>query len=138
MSLNCIVDPAFHNMEPFIDNTLPCMYVDNVMEHSDPVLLLRSVILIMKVIIKHFSKNNSDNFDENLRKYVTEIKNSLRIYGTMKKAVDKGLSEMKDSLEANLRLMQDDEEKSRDDEYHPTPKKFRPNPGNGDENDSMA
>ena len=30
-----------------------------------------------------------------------------------------------------------DEKKSRDDEYHPTPKKFKADPENGHKNDSM-
>ena len=33
--------------------------------------------------------------------------------------------------------MEMDEKKSRDDEYHPTPKKFKANPGNEHSNDSM-
>ena len=141
MSLNCIVDPAIPNMEPFIDNKIPYMYVDNVKEHSDPVLLLRSVIVIMKAMIKHCSSNNSDNFGENLKKYMIDIKNSLRIYGKLlknHKTNGDTLTELKDSLDVVLERMEKDEKKSRDDEYHPTPKKFKPNdPGNGHENDSL-
>ena len=140
LSLNCIVDPDVNSMEPFIDNKLPYMYVDNVKEHSDPVTLLRLVIGTMKVIIKHFSSTNSDNFGENLKKYMTEIKNSLRIYDSIKKnhtAMEKGLSEMRKSLHANLERMEMDEKKSREGEDHPTPKQFKANPGNGHSNDSM-
>ena len=118
------MDPDVTSMEPFIENKLPYMYVDNVKEHSDPVTLLRLVIGTMKVIIKHFSSNNSDNFGENLKKYMTEINTSLRIYDSIKKnhtAMDKGLSEMRKSLDANLERMEKDEKKSKDDEYHPTP-----------------
>ena len=134
------MDPDVTSMEPFIDNKLPYMYVDNVKEHSDPVTLLRLVIGTMKVIIKYFSSTNGDNFGENLKKYMTEINTSLRIYDSIKKnhtAMDKGLSEMRKSLDANLERMEMDEKKSRDDKYHPTPKKFKANPGNGHENDSM-
>ena len=134
------MDPDVTSMEPFIDNKLPYMYVDNVKEHSDPVTLLRLVIGTMKVIIKYFSSTNSDNFGENLKKYMTEINTSLRIYDSIKKnhiAMDKGLSEMRKSLDSNLERMEKDEKKSRDDEYHPTPKKFKADPGNGHENDSM-
>ena len=140
MSLNCIVDRTVPPMEPFVENKMPFVYVDNVKEHSDPVLLLRSVIGIMKVVIKHCSSNNSDNFGENLKKYMTEINTSLCIYNSIKKnydAMEKPLSDMRKSLAANLERMKEDEIKSRDDEYHPTPKKFKANPGNGHENDSM-
>ena len=140
MSLNCIVDPTVPHMEPFVENKMPYMYVNNVKEHSDPVILLRSVIGMMRFMIKHCSSNNSDNFGENLKKYMTEINTSLRIYNSIKKnydAMEKGLSDMKKSLVDNLEKMKEDEKKSRDDEYHPTPKKFKADPGNGHENDSM-
>ena len=66
MSLNCIVDPAVPHMEPFVENKMPYMYVNNVKEHSDPVILLRSVIGMMRFMIKHCSSNNSENFGENI------------------------------------------------------------------------
>ena len=140
MSLNCIVDPAVPHMEPFVENKMPYMYVNNVKEHSDPVILLRSVIGMMRFMIKHCSSNNIDNFGENIKKYMNEINNSLRIYNNIKKnhdAMEKGLSDMRKSLVDNLEEMKNDEKKSRDEEYHPTPKKFKANNGNGHKNDSI-
>ena len=132
MSLNCIVDPAVPHMEPFVINKMPYMYVDNVKEHSDPVILLRSVIGMMRFMIKHCSSNNSENFGENIKKYIADINSSLRIYDKLlKNHTTNGntLMELKNSLNANLEKMKDDEKKSRDEEYHPTPKKFKADPG---------
>eukprot|EP00092_Neocalanus_flemingeri_P004035 GFUD01004344.1.p1 GENE.GFUD01004344.1~~GFUD01004344.1.p1 ORF type:complete len:393 (+),score=129.17 GFUD01004344.1:135-1181(+) len=116
VSLNCIVDPTITNLEPFVKDGKPYMYVDNARtENSDPISLFRAIVGMMKFMIDHCIDNKEENFGMKIEKYMEPTRKMLKLYGAMLQnhnTSGKNLDKMKESLEGLIKDLETDKVKN--------------------------
>jgi len=109
INLNSVVDPDRAEMEPFMKDGVPCLYVDNARERfgRDPVAF-KAVISLMKAMVNMVNSDNQ-SFKVRVKEHMDDVKKMLKLYEKLSrscKTTQGHLDDLKDQLESHLRKLQ--------------------------------